>query len=1053
MKEILGRKYLISLSYMFIVLVGVIAWLNIPVEMAPDLRLPSVTVSYTLGSTSPEVMEQEVTRRVEAVATRLRNVEQIRSVSQEGRSSVTITFEKNVPVEYRILELREYLFGLQDDFPPQIRQPQITRSIPQELQDQETFMAYSISGDRSKRELYQFANEQIRLQLLGHEGLSDIEVIGAEDPVINIHFDSYHAELYGIRPAEVMRQVSERLSWRSAGFSEENSNRLSILIPPQYHSVEEIGTMPIPLTESSRYIQLRDVATVSIEDYPVKTLKRLNGKPALNILFLRESGSDAMKLAEVLRGEMERIATLLPSDITLQLERDSTEDLRAQFGDLQYQSAFSLLFVFLILIIFIRRLRAPFIIMGSILFSLLMSLSILFFIDYTLNVLTLAGITVALGMIIDNAVVVFEQVNPGLPRDRSDRIQHVRNELPNALVPVIGSTLTTVAIFIPLFFAMEELQLFLFPLAIALTLTLLSSVVISLTWIPYSLVWLVPYSEKTEKTRTFKERTERVIHRIFFYFFYYRHKMRWVVYLILIVVIGIPFFAITEPDWEETKWPEFTKIYFDNRSEIDPIVGGLTYRFFNEVYFGTPWGGQQQERILITIRTPQGTPLDEIDKMVRDYERLALPYAEAFEYFEADLSEYSGARLLFYINEEYLWRSEPYRFYNEAIFLATRIGNSGISVSGLGDGFSTGLGGGISGQRITLRGFSYDELLTLAEDISSRLRRNQRVRDVDIHTVGWGSSDMSHYVLRLDEAEIAQKGLSRGEILQAIQLDVNPTNSSGLAELDSEKFYLFSSNTVQTRYQEDFMDRARLADGNMFKMSELATLSRERTMSQIIRQNQSYSRTISVDFLGPPRLATNYIESVLEEVPVPVGASIQYGSGFFSWGESEQYLNYLLIFALTVLSVWMVVSALLESWGDPLVVILVIPLGLVGVMLGALYHNINFDQGAMAGSLLTIGVVVNNSILLIHEKQRCREMGIKGLRSWLMVYKNKMRTVMITSLTTIGGLVPLILFGTNEFWTDLAVVVIWGLATSLLLILLLMGIWEKKLFLHPSNER
>src|SRR5690625_2455461 len=166
MKEILGRKYLISLSYMLIVLVGVIAWLNIQVAMTPDLRLPTVTVSYTLGSTSTEVIEQEVTRRVEAVATRLRNVEQIRSVSQEGRSSVTITFEKNVPVEYRILELREYLFGLQDDFPPQIMQPQITRSIPQELQDQETFMAYSISGDRSKRELYQFANEQIRLKFL-----------------------------------------------------------------------------------------------------------------------------------------------------------------------------------------------------------------------------------------------------------------------------------------------------------------------------------------------------------------------------------------------------------------------------------------------------------------------------------------------------------------------------------------------------------------------------------------------------------------------------------------------------------------------------------------------------------------------------------------------------------------------------------------------------------------------------------------------------------------------------------------------------------------------
>src|SRR5690625_3879729 len=122
-------------------------------------------------------------------------------------------------------------------------------------------------------------------------------------------------------------------------------------------------------------------------------------------------------------------------------------------------------------------------------------------------------------------------------------------------------------------------------------------------------------------------------------------------------------------------------------------------------------------------------------------------------------------------------------------------------------------------------------------------------------------------------------------------------------------------------------------------------------------------------------------------------------------------------------------------------------------MLGALYHNINFDHRAMAVSLLTIGVVVNNSILLLHEKKRCREMGIKGLRSWLMVYKNNIRTVMITSLTTLGSLVPLILFGTSEFWTVLAVVVIWPLATSLPLILLLMGIWEKKLFLHPSNER
>ncbi len=211
MHEIFRRKYFISLSYMLIAVVGIVAWMNIPMEMAPDLRLPAVTVSYSWGSTSPEVMEQEITRRVEAVATRLRNVENIRSVSNEGRSRVTITFEKDTPVEYRILELQEYLYGLRDEFPPQVRQPSITRSIPQELQEQETFMAWSISGERTSRELYQFATHQIRLQLLGLEGLADVDIQGAEDPALMIRFNTLLLERYGFDSSQILTDVQDRL--------------------------------------------------------------------------------------------------------------------------------------------------------------------------------------------------------------------------------------------------------------------------------------------------------------------------------------------------------------------------------------------------------------------------------------------------------------------------------------------------------------------------------------------------------------------------------------------------------------------------------------------------------------------------------------------------------------------------------------------------------------------------------------------------------------------------------------------------------------------------
>ena len=1040
MNKILRRKYFISLSYMLVAVVGFAAWMNIPVEMAPDLRLPSVTVSYQWDATSPEVIEQEITRRVESVATRLRNVEQIRSVSNEGRSSVTITFEKNTPVEYRILELQEYLYGLRDEFPPAVRRPVINRSVPQELQEQETFMAYSISGDRTKRELYRLATEQIRLRLLGFEGLAEIEIEGAEDPALTLRFNSPVMERMGISSTEVMTQVRDNLNWRSGGFTEQGGNRYSLLVPPRFQSAEDVREMLIAVPGSHRQLRLGDLADVQLEDYPVRSLKRLNGKPALTMIFVRESGSDAIRLAETMRREIDAIAATLPGDITLQLERDSTEELREQFADLQYQSVFSLLAVFLILLLFIRRFRAPFVILGSILFSLLISISILFFSGYTLNVLTLAGLTVALGMIIDNAVVVFEQLNPRLPESREKRLAHVKEELPYSFVPVFGSTLTTVGIFIPLFFAMEELQLFLVPLAVALTLTLVSSVLVALSWIPYALVWLVPATAKSRE-RVLKKKLSRMLNSALTRIFWCRYKVRWLLLAALVAVIGIPLFAIEEPDWEETRWPEFTQTYFDNRGDIDPWVGGISYRFFNEVYFGSPWGTRQQERIFINIRTPQGTPLEEIDKMARNFELIAAPYAEAFDYYETEVSEFHGARLTFYIKDEYLFRGEPYVYYAEAIYLAARTGNSGISVSGLGDGFSTGLGGGISGQRITLRGFSYDELLMLAEDISDRMKRNPRVREVDIHGTGWMRNDMFQYVLDLDDRRMALKELDRRAVLDAIQLDANPTNIRGQVDLGGERVYLIGRDQVQSAYEEDFVNRPRTGAGKLFTIAEVADLYREQTLPQIIREDQAYRRVVTVDFLGPYRLARNYIESVLEEVPVPVGASIQFGTGFFTWGQTESFENYMLLFLLTVLSVWMIVSALLENWRDPLVVILAIPLSLIGVMMGALYHDINFDQGAIAGTLLAVGVVVNNSILLIHEKQRCRSLGIHGLRSWVRVYRNKMRAVMITSLTTMGGLLPMVLIGSNEFWNDLATVVIWGLGTSLILILVLMGAW------------
>ncbi len=991
-------------------------------------------------------MEQEITRKVEREANRLRDVTDIRSITQEGRSTVTITFRKGAPVDYRVLELREYLFSLDETMPESISPPSITRQVPEELEDRQTFMVYTLNGKLPPRQLLEYTRTSIKPKLLALDGLAEVKIQGVLDPALVIEFNAEKLEKYHLSPTTILRQIKEQLSWRSAGFVDQGASRYSLIMPPKFKNTSDIAGLKIQLPNSLKQLRLDDFAKVAIQEYPAKSIRRINGNPALTIEFVKESGADAFQLAEDILESMNHIEVSLPENLNLMLTVDSTEELREQFDDLQLQAILSGILVFLVVILFIRKIRAPVVIIGSVLFSVLLSLICLYLLDYSLNIITLAGLTIALGMLIDNAVVVFEQLNPGLPNDKSNRLRHIQKQLPKAVVPVLGSTFTTVGIFVPLLFALDELRIFLVPLAVALTVTLLCSVVIAFTWIPYSLIWLTPFVKSSKKKNRFRAFSQRML----LWSFVIKSKLRWVLPIVLIAVIGIPIFAIEEPTWdaeEGTKWPEFTKAYFNNRDMIDPWVGGLTKRFVDDTYFGSPWRGRAEEMVSVYIRSPQGTPLSEIDKIVQNYEKIAKPYGNIFKYYEANMSEYYGARMQFVIKPEYLRRTEPYLFYGEAIYLGARTGNVATSVSGLNiPGISTGFGGGSSNHSIQLTGFSYNELLGLAKDLERRLKKSRRVREVDINSSYYSRrDDFQQYKLRLDDAKILAKNLDRRQVISTLMLDLNPTNTIGKVEFEGQEMYLLGRSQQGRTYENDMMQKVRNFGGTRFNMAGIGHIVQEGGLNEIRRTNQSYERTVNVDYLGNYRMAREYIQQVIEQTPVPVGASIEFGRGFFGFSQDKNTRNIIFIALLSLLSVWMIVSALLESVKYPLFVIMAVPYSLIGIMLGALGNDLAFDRGAIAGALLCIGVVVNNAILIYHQKQLENGNGIFGLRCWMHVYQKRIRAILITTVTTITGLIPMMLFGSNEFWENLAIVVIWGLSASTILLLIMTGLrWKKE---------
>lgn len=1046
MKELLRRKYLISFFYLIVCIVGLSTWVNIPVENAPELNLPRITVFYSWGNTAPEIVEQEITRKVESAANNLRDVKEVRSITQSGRSRVTITFNKNAPIEFRSLELREQLFSVEQTLPQNVSPAQISRSVPEELEDQQTFIVYTLSGDLPGKALLEYARQSIKTKLLGIEGISSVDLEGVDDPALIIEFNRLAVEKYNLSATAISAEIREKLSWRTSGFVDSGNSRFSIILPPDFKNTTDISNLKISIPGSIRQLRLSDVASVSVSDYPSKSIRRVNGSTALTIRFNKEPGADAMSLAERSLAEMEQIKSILPAGMSLRLQVDSTEELREQFNQLANQAIFSALLVFIVVLLFIRKIRAPIVIVGSILFSILLSITILFVFDYTLNVITLAGLTIALGMLIDNAVVVFEQINPGLPKNRTARIEHVRKELPNSLVPVLGSTFTTVGIFIPLLFALEELRLFLIPLAVALTITLISSVIIAFTWIPYSLIWLAPAS-KNKATKKKKKNLSQRVKRFVLRSIIFRNKLRWILALILIVVIGIPLFVIETPEnWDETSWPEFTQTYFDNRDEIDPLIGGLTYKFTKETYFGSPWGGNEEEMVRVYIRSPQGTPLSEIDKIVKNYEEVAKPYEDAFSYYEAQLSEDFGAYLNFSVKNEYLTEVAPYYFLGEAMYLAAQTGNVATSVSGFGQSSSTGFGGGSSSQRITLTSYSYNELYNLAREIQRRLEKNRRVREVDINNSSYYSrDDFYQYNLELDDKKMLASGLNRREVLSALSMDINPENSLGKIEFEGQEMYLIGRTKNTRLYEEDLMQTMRRGGTSSFDLEAYGSIKKEKALTEIRRVDQSYERVITFNFLGNYRMAQDYTKGMLKEIPVPVGANIKYGFTGFSFGDDDQTKNLWLVALLSILSVWMIVSALLESWTGPLFVILTIPFSAIGIMLGTLTNDLSFDRGAIAGALLCVGVVVNNAILLIHQRKIERQNGIGGVRAWYNVFRQKMRPILITTTTTVIGLLPMVIYGTDEFWQNLSIVVIWGLLFSTALLFLFSGLWDRKL--------
>jgi multidrug efflux pump subunit AcrB len=1113
LERFFSRRFVLNLLAVVLLALGGWAWKFMPVEMSPLPEMPVVTVMQSWGKTSAVVMEQKITRGIESIAYQLPGVEGVRSVTREGVSTVIITFSREEPVDLRVIELRERLYEWLK--PLNLSVPvRIERSIPEELQQTEWFMRYTLRYEGSVDTLQHIETVQRAIRtvvqpgLLRIEGLAGLAFTGLPTATIQVHLLGHQLRAQQLEADAIIAALRGHSSFSGSSGPAFQFGHHSLTLRPPLTSLAQLKAFTLPLSKPqtkplSKYpntpndhpnfssplsspsanppLRLDQIADIRLAESPPTVIYRVNGQPAYGMHLYKVPGYDALSLSNKVKASILRLQAELPKGMVLRLESDTAEVLQQQLKQLRDQALLSVSLVFLCVWVVYKRWKAPFIVLGCILMTFSITVIGMRILELTIHRLTLSALMISIGLVVDNAILVYDQLH------RSQRIgggsaRQRLQALVEVFTPILGSTLTTVVIVLPLLFSLGSISRHLAPLVLTLSLALVISAFVSLVLIPHALKVVQAEQPVLEPTTgrlsegatqaqgyvtvvanpgphihsnrgSFRKNPPSWRRRLkawSWVYYHWRWRHRYYLLTGLVLLIGFPVYLIPEPGLGTpsppplaAKLPAWLQGYFHYRSSIDPWIGGLGYRFYRQTYFGQLPIDLEQDHLRMSIKPPLGTPIERLDDLAASFEHLIASQSSLLDRFETIITETGGAHIALRFKPEFVDHTAAHALKNELMQRAAITGNMRIALHGLGEGYLSESNLASASFWIRMRGYAFDELRRQAGYLKNVLEQHPKVRHVETHQA-WQLTDRGwQYVMELDPEAMLHHQLQRGQLMAQLEDEIQARHLPiGVLQIGHTTLPVQVYVPSQTAYLEEFLSLRQQAP-RPFELSDVATLKKEQVMPHIEKDHQSYSLVLGVDFMGSYAQGNAVVSQVLNSFPRPLGFSIEQLQQKEIPEKQDSGLNELGTLLLAILCVWMVVAALFNDLRASMKVLAALPLAFLGIMSGALMHEIPFDRGAVAGTLLCIGIVVNNSILLTHRAKQCQSSRIFGFRAWIRGYRSSLRSILLTSGTTLLGLLPVLVWGEAGFWYHMAVVVSWGLAYSVVLLLAFSGMMTR----------
>ena len=982
----LGRPVTTVVTFVALALVGLIASRLLPLEKFPDIEFPGIFIQIPYAGSTPEEVERLITRPVEEALATLSGVEQMFSTSDEGQAQIFLQFGWDQSMGAKGIEARAKVDSIRHLLPDDIRRIFIFTGS---LGDQPV-LQLRISSERDLSDSYDLLDRLLKRRLERIEGVSRVELHGVDPREIRILLHPDRLAAHGVDIA-ALRDVLQRSNFAvSAGQITAGGQRLNVRPRGEFESVEQIRDLSI----NDSGLRLRDIADVELRTPDRNYGRHLDRKYAIGVAISKSTGSNLVDVTDRVIAEVDKISELPQMQgINIFSLDNQGESVKDSLSDLLSAGLVGGLLAVIVLYLFLRQVSTTLIVITSIPFSLLITLGALYFFGLTLNILSMMGLMLAVGMLVDNAVVVTESIFRERANEQGNPHAATIRGVKEVGLAVIAGTATTVIVFAPMIVGTKtDIMVFLTHVAVTIIVALLASLLIAQTLVPMlaSRVAVPPQPKSGGLMPRLTKRYERGLSWIV------SHLWWTALGILLICVIGVLPLALSLVKFDAFPQDVGRRLYMPYHIEGQQSLERMeeTVDTIEEYLYG-----RQEEFNIRSVYSYYDLERAESTILLTEEDDATLSTKEIIERIEADLPTLAIGKPSFQFDQQ-----------------------------GGGEGFS-----------VQISGDSTTVLNELGVDIARALSSVPGLKDVRSDA---DSGDKEVRVI-IDRDRAAAAGLTTADIAMAVSIAMRGEN---LREFRGD----FGEVAVRIAFRDDEKQTVeQLADMPLYKPSgeritlgSVANLRIGQAPDSIRRTDRQTSVVLSGNLEDDTSLEDIQpsIENLMGQIELPPGYSWKFGRGFERQDETQQMMATNIL--LGIACIFLVMAALFESLLFPFSIILgSIVFSIFGVFLFFAVTGTTFSFMASIGIMILIGVVVNNGIVLVDHVNNLRQRGLPRDHAIIEAGRDRLRPILMTVATTIVGLAPLAI-GTTHVGGDgppyypMARAIIGGLAFSTVVSLL-----------------